>query len=39
MPENYCCSRFQESVDEGKIEHVKDTIDETEWYLPEWLHI
>ncbi len=39
MPENYCCSRFQESVAEGKIEHVKDAIDETEWYLTEWLHV
>ncbi len=34
----YCCARFEESVQEGKIVRAEDP-DETEWYMPEWLHI
>jgi len=34
----FCCSRFQESVKEGKFQHT-DVHDETEWFIPEWLHI
>ena len=34
----YCCQRFAESVDEGKIIH-STANDETEWHMPEWLHI
>ena len=35
----YCCDHFRESVTEGKIEKANDSPDETEWLLPEWLHI
>jgi hypothetical protein len=34
----YCCQRFAESVDEGKIIR-SATNDETEWYMPESSHI
>lgn len=34
----YCCDRFGESVQEGKIVKAEEP-DETEWYMPEWLHI
>jgi hypothetical protein len=34
----YCCDRFEESVQAGKIVRAEDP-DETEWYMPEWLHI
>jgi len=36
--EDYCCNRFQESVTEGKFQHSNEP-DETEWFMPEWLHI
>ena len=34
----YCCVRFKESVEEGFIVRASPG-DETDWYLPEWLHI
>jgi hypothetical protein len=34
----YCCERFKETVEEGKFEKAEEQ-DETEWYMPEWLHI
>lgn len=35
---SYCCDRFKDSVEEGKIVHSEE-FDETEWYFPEWLHL
>ena len=38
----YCCSRFKDSVEEGKIVHSGENdnmMDETEWFMPGWLHI
>lgn len=35
---HYCCNRFQDSVIEGKFQHSNEP-DETEWFMPEWLHI
>ncbi len=35
---NYCCKRFKESVEEGKFVR-SSGVDETEWFIPEWLHI
>ena len=34
----FCCSRFEESVAEGKFMRSAG-IDETEWFMPEWLHV
>lgn len=34
----YCCLEFEDSVKEGKFIHSKN-YDETEWFMPEWLHI
>jgi len=34
----YCCVRFKDSVEEEKFLHSEE-YDETEWYMPEWLHI
>lgn len=34
----YCCERFRDSVKEGKLVHSL-SLDETEWFMPEWLHI
>lgn len=34
----YCCDRFSESVKE-KIFVRSSGDDETEWFMPEWLHI
>lgn len=34
----YCCPRFEESVRERKFLHTA-MRDETEWFMPEWLHI
>lgn len=34
----YCCSRFEESVKEGKLVR-SASRDETEWFMPEWLHV
>jgi hypothetical protein len=34
----YCCSRFSESVG-GKVFIHSSDDDETEWFMPEWLHI
>lgn len=36
--DKYCCDRFEDSVQEGKFVRAEDP-DETEWYMPEWLHI
>lgn len=36
--DNYCCDRFKESVQEGKFVRAEEP-DETEWYMPGWLHI
>ena len=36
--DRYCCKRFEEGVKEGKIVHSLG-LDETEWFIPEWLHI
>ena len=36
--ETFCCARFKDSVIEGKFEKAQDN-DETEWFMPEWLHI
>lgn len=34
----YCCERFEETVKEKRF--VKASMkDETDWYMPEWLHI
>lgn len=39
---DYCCLKFKESVEESKFIYAytpnKD-MDETEWFMPEWLHI
>ena len=35
---DFCCERFKESVQVGKFEKAEEQ-DETEWYIPEWLHI
>ena len=36
----YCCERFQESVEEFKvIEKATDKPDETNWYIVDGLHI
>lgn len=37
-PQKYCCERFKESVNEGQFCHASN-LDETEWFIPEWLHI
>ena len=34
----YCCDRFSDSVKEGKFKRALQD-DETEWFMPEWLHI
>ena len=34
----FCCKKFEDSVEEGKIIKADD-CDETEWYFPEWLHL
>jgi hypothetical protein len=34
----FCCGRFLESVNEKVFVH-SAINDETEWYMPEWLHI
>ena len=34
----YCCVRFEESVKERKFVR-SPRGDETEWFMPEWLHI
>ncbi len=39
---NYCCPRFEESVKERKLVYTythNKKIDETAWFMPEWLHI
>lgn len=33
------CDRFEESVKENIFVHAGDEPDETEWFMPEWLHI
>jgi hypothetical protein len=35
---DFCCDRFKESVQEAKFLRAEEQ-DETEWYMPEWLHI
>lgn len=35
---DFCCERFKDSVEEGKFVH-SSGLDETEWFMPEWLHI
>ncbi len=34
----HCCARFEESVREGIFVHAP-AGDETEWFMPKWLHI
>jgi hypothetical protein len=38
----YCCSKFKDSVKDGKFiyayKYYKD-IDETEWFMPDWYHL
>jgi hypothetical protein len=36
---SYCCTRFRESVEKEQFIHSDSESDETEWFMPEWLHI